>query len=66
MFGLGLHTEILTPLSIIILVIGAILGYGGKYLLKKFMKNPTEKAVLVVKLVGLAFVAVGVILIFTR
>lgn len=64
--NLGIHLEIFTPLSILLLVIGAVLGYGSNYISKKFLKNPTEKASLIVKLVGLAFVVAGVILVLTR
>lgn len=64
--NLGFHLEMLTLISIILLVIGAILGYGSNAISKKFIKNPTEKAALAVKLVGLAFVAAGVIIILTR
>jgi uncharacterized membrane protein len=58
--------EIFTPISIVLLVIGAVLGYGSNYISKKFFKNPTDKTSLVVKLVGLVFVIAGVILILTR
>lgn len=67
MFGnLGFHTDIFTPISIVLLIIGAVLGYGGKYIVGKVAKNPSDKAAVAVKLIGLTLVAAGAIIIFTR
>lgn len=66
MINLGFHVEIFTLLSVILLVAGAVLGYGGNFIVRKIVKKPSEKAVLAVKLLGLALVAAGLIIIFTR
>jgi hypothetical protein len=64
--NIGLHTELLSPLSVALLVLGAILGYGGKFLLKLFNKKPSDKAVLIVKLIGFVIVLAGMFTIFRR
>lgn len=64
MFDLRLHTEILNPLSILLMVLGAILGYGGGWIIKIFNKNASEKYVLLVKFAGLLIAAIGILLIF--
>lgn len=64
--NLGLHTELLTPVSVLLLVVGAVLGYGSKTLISIVVKNPSEKVILITKLVGLVLVITGVILIFRR
>lgn len=62
--NLGLHTELLTPLSVVLLIVGGILGYGGKYIINLFYKKPSENAVLIVKFIGVALALAGMITIF--
>lgn len=64
--NIRLHTEIFTPLSAALLIIGGILGYGGKPLLRLIYKKPTETAVLIVKSIGLLLVLAGMVIIFIR
>jgi hypothetical protein len=64
--NIGLNTKIFTPVTLVLLVLGAVLGYGGKFILTKIYKNPSDKAVLTVKLIGLALVLAGVIIIFRQ
>lgn len=64
--NIGFHTELLTPLSVILLVIGGILGYGSKPIAGLIYKKPSGKSILAVKLMGVAIVITGMILIFTR
>lgn len=66
MADIGLHTEIFTPLSIILLGLGAVLGYGGGKVVSLFNKNPSEKTVLIVRFIGVLLVAAGMIVIFIR
>lgn len=65
--NLGPHFEIFSPLSVVLLILGAVLGYGAKYVLRIFKKeNPTEVEVLVLKMCGVVLVIGGLIIIFTR
>lgn len=64
MFDFGLHTEIFSPLSVVLLLLGAVLGYGGKSILGIFYKNPSDKAVLLIKLIGMLMAIAGVLIIF--
>jgi hypothetical protein len=64
--NIGFHTEIFTPLSIILLVVGGVLGYGGKFVLAILNIKPTEKAVIIIKLIGLVMVISGIIIILKR
>lgn len=65
--NLGLHTEIFTPLSIVLMVIGAILVYGAKLILHKiYKKEPTMKALIILKTVGLILVLIAMYLIFKK
>lgn len=62
--NIGFHTELLTPLSIILMVIGGILGYGGKFIAGLIYEKPSDKFILFIKVIGVAIVLAGMILIF--
>lgn len=64
--NIGFHTELLTPLSIILMVIGGILGYGGKFIAGLIFRKPSDKLVLFIKSIGVVIVLAGMILIFRR
>lgn len=66
MFDFGLHTEIFSPLSIILLVSGAVLGYAGQKIVPIFYKNASGKVIIVVRFIGVLLVAAGMIVIFLR
>lgn len=61
-----LHTEVFTPLTAGLLIIGGILGYGGRSVLSLIYKKPSERAVLIVKSTGLLLVLTGMVIIFIR
>lgn len=64
MIDFGLHTEIFSPLSVVLLLLGAVLCYGAKPILGIFYKKPDEKWVLIIKLIGMLMAIAGVIIIF--
>jgi hypothetical protein len=64
--NLGLHFEIFTPFTAVLLITGAVLGYGGKFILGILYEKPSEKAVLIVKVIGLVLALTGIIIIFVR
>lgn len=64
--NIRLHTEWISPISIIFLIFGGILGYGGNLLLRLVFTNPSDKVILTVKFIGLLMVLAGAILIFWR
>lgn len=64
--NIGFHTEVFTPLSLVLLVAGGILGYGARFILKILFKKTSGSAILAVKVIGLAIAAAGMILIFKK
>lgn len=62
--NLGLHLELISPLSAVLLIVGGVLGYGSKYILKLLKMDTSEMTVVSLKTVGLVLVIVGVLLIF--
>jgi len=62
--NIGLHFELINPLSAVLLIIGGILGYGGKHILRLFNKEVSDIHVIALKTLGLALVTAGVLLIF--
>lgn len=64
--NLRLHTELLTPLSVTLLILGAVLGYGGEFILNLLYEKPSDKAVLIIKTAGVVVVLIGMITIFKR
>lgn len=47
------------PVSIILIVIGSVLVYGSKNVLKLFKSEITEKKILIIKLTGLVIACAG-------
>jgi hypothetical protein len=64
--NIGLHFEIIDPVSIVLFLLGGILGYGGGFITKKIFKNPSEKTILLTKVIGLVLVVIGVLVIFRK
>lgn len=53
-------------IGIVLIILGAILCYGAKLICRKIlhMPNPDDKVLVYVKLVGLAVVLLGIVLLF--
>lgn len=64
--NIGFHTEVLTPVSIILLVIGGIIGYGGRSIAGLIYKKPSGKSILLIKVIRVVLVLAGMISIFIR
>jgi hypothetical protein len=65
--NLRLHTELFTPLSVALMVVGAILVYGAKFILRTiYKKDPSVKQLLIVKTTGLIIFLIAIYIIFTR
>lgn len=64
--SLGLRTELITPVSIILLLVGAFLGYGSNFIVSKIFKSTSAKTMLFVKFIGLIVVFLGMLAIFSR
>lgn len=64
--NIGFHTELLTPLSVALMVVGGILGYGGKSIAHLIYEKPSDKFILFIKVIGVAIALTGMILIFRK
>jgi len=60
----GAGFELIRLLAILLLVVGGILGYGGKKIVRLFFNDNSERTILIIKFVGLILAACGAVIIF--